>query len=465
MYSKIVGISGSIRSLHKHTDELNQILSHVDNQDDLNKAIKSSDLKFSNTDVAVAHALLGAKTNGFDIEFVSINNLFKRKHVSLFEGDKGDQEMEEIDTLHVDFDRFHELVDKIVESSGVVFGTPVYFGDRSSVANKFLQLTNKHKVLHDKALGVVSVGAKRNGGQETTNIYVLYEGLMQDCIVVGNGPSVAQYGGTLVGGDRLDILTDDFGQKTAFGTGKQVATLAKVLEAGGSNYSSSSEKVHVCVVVTMDTPSRKYREMVSEYFERQNFGPDVEVEYLELVDETIYRCIACDVCPSPFHRSKHKDMDSPYNCIVQAKSDGMKNIQRTLQRSDAIVLVGVNTDDDLLYRYQAFMERTRYIRREDFELTNKVVVGLNINEIGARNNPIHNIKVLTSIIRHNTFIIRPMDLFRINGEFVKEESFQKHIELIRKIRVGRKCLPPSTVSYEATGYANKELDHTSNARQ
>jgi multimeric flavodoxin WrbA len=194
-------------------------------------------------------------------------------------------------------------------------------------------------------------------------------------------------------------------------------------------------------------------------------GRGVEFTFLNLVGHTIYRCVACDVCPSPRHRQKHKDQKSPYNCIVQVKTDEMKNIQKDLNSSDATILVGVNTHDDLIYRYQAFMERTRYIRRENFELTNRVIFGMLINNVGSFNNPLHNLKVLTSFIRHNMFVVKSIEVMRHEEKIIYQDSIKNQIEIIRQIKSGRNQTNYDKICYKATGYVNRELDHTVKSRR
>jgi len=460
----ILGVCGSIRSNYKKIALLNNLIKTSNDISELKSAIIQSKVDFANSDIAVAFSLLGVKKEGLDYKLISINDIFEKKHVSLFSNkDKNLYPgVEDIDMLHVNPEKLKSLLKDVKNSSGIVLGTPVYFGDRSSVANKFLQLTNKNKALCEKAFGVVSVGAKRNGGQETANIYSLVDALMQDCLVVGNGPPVAQYGGTLVGGDKMSVINDEFGLKTAFGTGSRVAQLGNILAKGSEFIQETS--IHIGIVVTMDTQKQKYLEIAKNYFNSQVSEKSVRLTFIELIDSTIYRCVACDICPSPRHREKHINQEKPYNCIVQVKRDGMKDLQEILRDVDAIALVGVNSHEDIIYRYQAFMERTRYIRREDFELTNRIIFGVLINELGAINNAIHSIKVLTSFIRHNTFVIKPVEITMSNGKFIYLSDLDEHIELIKRVKLGRLNVESKEVRYLATGYANRELDSTSSKR-
>ena len=80
--------------------------------------------------------------------------------------------------------------------------------------------------LKDKVAGAISVGASRNGGQETT-ISAMHEFLLiHDAIIVGDGAPLAHYGGTGVGGVVGDSEQDEHGIETSINMGKRVAELA-----------------------------------------------------------------------------------------------------------------------------------------------------------------------------------------------------------------------------------------------
>ncbi len=462
----IIAVSGSIRSSHQHTSELLSLINQANDIDELTESIRKSEKTFSNSDIASAIALLGARLNGAKVDLVSLLDLFKHRNENLYGGLSQIETMddlEEIDTLSLDEANVKDVLKRIEESNGIIISSPVYFGDRSSVANKILQLTDKTKVLHDKAVGVVSIGAKRNGGQETTIIYSLFESLMQGAVAVGNGPKTAQYGGTVVAGDPMTALDDKFGADTSFGTGRQVAQAAKVI-MNGTNVEKgeeSEEAPKTLFVITMDTSDQKYEKIVRDYAVRNQVE---NYEVLNLTDKNIYRCIACPVCPSPAVKKRHEGEEDIYSCIIQSPKDYMRELRVKLLGADNIVLVGVNTSDNLIYRYQAFMERTRFIRREDFELTNRCIISLSINEVGCNVNPIFNVKAITSFIRHNTFIIKPMQIVLKDDQMIYEDSAENFIGLTQRIKIGRKHTPPLVVSYKATGYENKTLDETSALR-
>jgi hypothetical protein len=74
----------------------------------------------------------------------------------------------------------------------------------------------------------LAVGAKRNGGQETTLIFQILDFLNMGCKVIGNGhDTTAQYGGTLVAGDIGQLREDAYGINTALSTGKNISEILK----------------------------------------------------------------------------------------------------------------------------------------------------------------------------------------------------------------------------------------------
>ena len=77
---------------------------------------------------------------------------------------------------------------KILNSDALLLSGPVYFGDRGSLMHELIEFirsddNGKHK---SKAYAGITVGAKRNGGQETTLIYQIVDMSNLNMLVVGN---------------------------------------------------------------------------------------------------------------------------------------------------------------------------------------------------------------------------------------------------------------------------------------
>ena len=124
-----------------------------------------------------------------------------------------------------------QLKEKLINADGLIVSGPVYFGDRGSLSQSFLELIQRDLELQDAVSGKlyagIAVGAKRNGGQETTLIYQLFDFLSLGMLGVGNdSDTTAQYGGTGLAGDVGTMHADDYGLATSIGTGRRISTLA-----------------------------------------------------------------------------------------------------------------------------------------------------------------------------------------------------------------------------------------------
>jgi multimeric flavodoxin WrbA len=132
-------------------------------------------------------------------------------------------------------DDFPAIAEKIGDPgvAGIIVGTPVYFGNMSSLCKAFLDrcmvFRKNSFALGNKVGGVLAVGAARNGGQEITIQSILAAMLCQEMIVVGDGRPTAHIGGTLLNNGKDDISGDEFGLATAKNLGRRVGEVALML--------------------------------------------------------------------------------------------------------------------------------------------------------------------------------------------------------------------------------------------
>jgi len=126
---------------------------------------------------------------------------------------------------------FDQVAAKLTDPkvAGVIVGTPVYFGNMTSLAKAFLDqcmaCRKKNLALANKVAGVLAVGGVRNGGQELAIAGVQAALMCQEMILVGDGRPTAHTGATLWNqGD--DISQDEFGLSTAKNLGRRVAEVA-----------------------------------------------------------------------------------------------------------------------------------------------------------------------------------------------------------------------------------------------
>ena len=133
-------------------------------------------------------------------------------------------------------DDFPQLVPKLLDPRvrGIIIGSPVYFGNMSSLCKAFLDrciaFRKQGFALAGKVAGVVAVGGARNGGQELTIRSIQTALMCQEMIVVGDGRPSARIGATLWS-QKSDISQDEFGIGTAKNLGRRVAEQAMRLSA------------------------------------------------------------------------------------------------------------------------------------------------------------------------------------------------------------------------------------------
>ncbi len=405
------------------------------------KSLVRAGLILSNSEILAAAAMKGVYSQGADTDYFPLVVLFHHKEESVLELRLGSSRENEVDgsayldTLTIVREKLDELLAKIAEADGVILSTPVYFGDHSSVANKFLQVTARNNLLKDKIFGVVSVGAKRNGGQETCNIYSMIESLNQGALVVGNGPPNSQYGGTAVGEDQGNVLEDEPGIETAAGVGMKVAHVSEIYSR--ERHPDSRVRIRVDILITMDTGERFLAEYLKDLTSRVSKTVSwAEFVIHELIDSTIYRCLGCTICPVP-----PVDPEETTKCTIKDPEDCLEILRKSLRESDCAIIAGLNIPDPekIIFRYQVLTERMRYIRRSSFELTDLLITGLCYNQFGAMANSIHSIKTLTSYIRHNTTFYKPIEIFEYKGKILNDgkDSLLELCNTARRMKAGK----------------------------
>lgn len=112
---------------------------------------------------------------------------------------------------------------------GLIIGSPCYFRSMSALCKAFIErlqvLRSPQLLLADTPLGVLSVGAYRNGGQELV-IQEVQTAMLCHEVAVGGGKPRAHQGATLWNAYKDDIMQDKFGIDTARKLGLRVAEAA-----------------------------------------------------------------------------------------------------------------------------------------------------------------------------------------------------------------------------------------------
>jgi multimeric flavodoxin WrbA len=118
---------------------------------------------------------------------------------------------------------------------GLIIGSPSYFRTMSALCKAFierLQVFREPKLLlADLPVGVLAVGAYRNGGQELVIEQIQAAMLCHEVLIVGGKPRAHQ-GATLWNAYNDDIMKDEFGIDTAKKLGIRVAEVALKIGAG-----------------------------------------------------------------------------------------------------------------------------------------------------------------------------------------------------------------------------------------
>ena len=385
----------------------------------------------SNSEIGAAATLWMAHRTGCEIDYVPLADHF------------GPRETRNLDKLE----------ERLRSADGFILATPVYFGDRGSLAASFIDLLRASPELlphvTGKPVAGVAVGAKRNGGQETTLIYQLAECASLGMLAVGNdSETTSQYGGTIVAGDIGEGAKDRYGLKTAMGVGRHVARIA-IEQAMARRYEFRS-RLRVTFWILQDANQFALNQ-VQELL--KDLDATVDAKILLLDEADVQRCIACDICPT------HVGLDEEYRCIIHRRSDAVGKYHKEFLDPDLIVPVAYSPRDrkGLHSNYQRFMERTRYLRRGDYLFTDLAVLPLVFEELGVGENMM--LQILTSMIRHHTVLLPPAvaSLFKgkiLNGAEVRQ-LWQQALVSAQKLAIGRlsgNAEQVKSLSYNPVGY-------------
>lgn len=373
------------------------------------------DRGLSNSEVALAAGLWSAADGGCEIDHVSLSDHFPATGVSR---------------------RLDELKERLRAADGILLSGPVYFGDRGSLAQDLIDLIRNDETLRadlqDKVYAGIAVGAKRNGGQETTLVYQLMDMIRLGLLGVGNdSDTTSQYGGTGMAGDVGTMAKDDYGLSTAMGTGRRIAQVTQLMEMGAVEPRHGGP-VRILFWVLQDC-DRRAAKFVSRLVERAS---GVEATVVEAADQYVARCIACDICPT------HIGPDEEYRCIIRGgRRDRMATFHEVVHGQDAVIPVVLSPSDrsGLDSAYQRFIERTRYLRRGDYVLSNTLTAPLVLEEVGVLENM--HIRMSTSMLRHHTVLSEPMVAYVHGGEVLNSaavsETFDRFVDRAALLTTGR----------------------------
>lgn len=390
----------------------------------------------SNSETALGAALWGCHDDGADIEHVGLARFFPMR---------GEAQ---------DLGKLKEIV---MSADGFIISGPVYFGDRGSVAQEFISwLKSDPEILEhlqNKAYAGLAVGAKRNGGQETTLMFQIFDMCQLGMHVVGNdAETTSQYGGTIVAGDIGTAGDDNYGLDTSIGTGRRVAKVVKLHEL--SKTVKLTDRPRISIWAIQDDDNHSGRKHLEKWCEEISKRINVDFQYMDISAETVHRCIACDLCPT------HVGPIEEYRCIINDKEDFFKANHDKIIDTDGILLAAYSPKDweSLNSVYQRFIERTRYFRRDDYVFSDYVAAPIVISEIESQQHI--SMRMSMSLLRHNTILTKPligrmMDGKILNWDALVEsgEKFVASVTAMTPARLQDAATDKKERRYNPVGYA------------
>lgn len=386
---RILGIAGSLRSGFPgtHIDAL------PDTRDGLMRFLKDrSNRRCANSELALMTALWGARQEGAAVTSISLSNYYHGSN---------------------DRDRKAALKSLVMDADGLFISSPVYFGANSCLIQDFIEYLNGDPVVRSLLPGKIysgsAVGAKRNGGQETTLIYQMAEMLNLGFLGVGNNPSTTcQYGGTVVAGNKSAMSRDELGIETCIGAGSRIAQTARIYAAGKDPAGGRGARFDFWILQDRHRITETLmRPLVDLLIEK-----GIRTKCFRICDNLLQPCKACNRCPD------EKNGHGGYQCRIDTAGDEFRVLHDSLLQTDVIVPTLFSPVDrsDLASVYQRFLERTRYLRRGGYMLSNRVVIPLVFCEVGS--NEHLDLRLISSLIRHNTILHKPLIGMTCKGRLI-----------------------------------------------
>ena len=457
----VLGISASLRNKRfsyknelvkdlkaiKSLEELNNFIKHQIkitfseiekiNKKNLSFEDKYKELKkykgnrgLSNSETALVYALWQAlQEKNIEIEYLSLSKIFENETESNLE----------------------KFKKKFLKCNALLLSGPVYFGDRGSLTQRMIEFIGSDKECMDHAKKILyaglAVGAKRNGGQETTLIFQILDFLNMGCKVVGNGhDTTAQYGGTLVAGDIGKLGEDTYGIKTALSTGKNISEILKSSNFEKNVKNIKLNKKHKCNIFVLQDNKNEECSKILENLVKNQKNKNFEFKIFKVFKEEVHKCIACDVCPISY------DKKNIYRCIINNKNDFFKKFHNSIIDCDSFIFAAYSGSNfiNIKTNYQQFIERTRYLRRDNYIFGRKLVTSFILSEINSNRN-LH-IRILTSLVRHHNILFKPILAFKNNDLIINSKKikiqFDEFCEAALQIKKVNKNIEYKPVGYE-----------------
>lgn len=282
------------------------------------------------------------------------------------------------------------LMEKLDKAQAICISSPVHFGSTSSLAYRFFSLlsspSSKPLPLQMKICTSCTTSARRNGGTTTANLMNLYYMLQLGGIIIGNGPPVGQLGGTCGARHPGDVLTDNHGLQTCVNTGLNIGRIIRLINC------PAPPGIHISICILSINNSHP-KNTINKISRAAGKIPNLSINHIDLGKVKFSRDKGCRRCPNPQAKNGL--------CIIE---DGLIKVHQELISADIIVFCldenngnKYGTNFDTLEILQRFFERTRCLRRSDFQLAEKIGI---IFDFSSKTTALKGIHFLPFFFKH-----------------------------------------------------------------
>ena len=205
----------------------------------------------------------------------------------------------------------------------------------------------------------------------------------------------------------------------------------------------SSLRCFVCFVL-QDNDQKQCTSLINALIKNIK-NKNIIFNVFKIFENNVHKCIACDVCPISYGSSEK------YRCIINNKDDFFKKYHTDIINCDSFIFAAYSGQNfkNVKSNYQQFIERTRYLRRDDYLMGNKLVTSFIISEVNSNRN-LH-IRTLTSLVRHQNILAKPILVFKNGNAFVNMENIKKDFTKFCEDAVKVKGINSNT-EYKPVGY-------------
>ena len=184
---------------------------------------------------------------------------------------------------------------------------------------------------------------------------------------------------------------------------------------------------------------------------------NIKFKVFKVFKEEVHKCIACDICPISYAESEK------YRCIINNKEDFFKKNHNEIIDCDSFIFAAYSGQNfvNIKTNYQQFIERTRYLRRDNYLFGRKLVSSFIVSEVNSNRN-LH-IRILTSLIRHHNILFKPILVFKNDNAYINLENVKKQfIDFCKTaLKVNNKT---KEVIYKPVGYEISLEEHLNRKR-